>query len=167
MDPQEFIEQYGADTARLFMMFAAPPEQSLEWSDAGVEGAFRFLKRLWKAVNEHAAAGLAPAYGGGELSAGLKDLRFKLHATIQKVADDYGRRQQFNTAIAAVMELLNTYDKTDKSGDAGRAVAQETLEAVALLLSPSCRTSATRCGPRCARAANCCNRLGRKWTRAR
>lgn len=136
VDPQEFIEQYGADTARLFMMFAAPPEQSLEWSDAGVEGAFRFLKRLWKAVNEHAAAGLAPAYGGGELSAGLKDLRFKLHATIQKVADDYGRRQQFNTAIAAVMELLNTYDKTDKSGDAGRAVAQETLEAVALLLSP-------------------------------
>ena len=101
------------------------------------------------------------------MSAGLKDLRFKLHATIQKVADDYGRRQQFNTAIAAVMELLNTYDKTDKSGDAGRAVAQETLEAVALLLSPSCRTSATRCGPRCARAANCCNRLGRKWTRAR
>ncbi|AXT44829.1 MULTISPECIES: leucine--tRNA ligase [Chromobacterium] len=136
VDPQEFIENYGADTARLFMMFAAPPEQSLEWSDAGVEGAFRFLKRLWKVTNEHVAAGLAPAYSGGELSAGLKDLRFKLHATIQKVADDYGRRQQFNTAIAAVMELLNTYDKTDKSGDAGRAVAQETLETVVLLLSP-------------------------------
>lgn len=136
VDPQEFIENYGADTARLFMMFAAPPEQSLEWSDAGVEGAFRFLKRLWKAANEHVATGLAPAYSGGELGAGLKDLRFKLHATIQKVADDYGRRQQFNTAIAAVMELLNTYDKTDTSGDAGRAVAQETLEAVTLLLSP-------------------------------
>ncbi|SMF35742.1 leucine--tRNA ligase [Pseudogulbenkiania subflava] len=136
VDPQEFIEKYGADTARLFMMFAAPPEQSLEWSDAGVEGAFRFLKRLWKVVKEHADGGVVAAYQGGELDAGLKELRFKLHGTIQKVADDYGRRQQFNTAIAAVMELLNTYDKTDRSSDAGRAVAQEVLEAVVILLSP-------------------------------
>ncbi|WP_280954879.1 leucine--tRNA ligase [Paludibacterium denitrificans] len=114
VDPQAFIEHYGADTARLFMMFAAPPEQSLEWSDAGVEGAFRFLKRLWKVVKDHADGGVVAAYTAGELSADLKALRFKLHSTIQKVADDYGRRQQFNTAIAAVMELLNTYDKTDK-----------------------------------------------------
>jgi leucyl-tRNA synthetase len=136
VDPQEFIEKYGADTARLFMMFAAPPEQSLEWSDAGVEGAFRFLKRLWKLAKEHADAGVVAAYAGGELNASQKELRFKLHSTIQKVADDYGRRQQFNTAIAAVMELLNTYDKTDRSDAAGRAVAQEVLESVTLLLSP-------------------------------
>ncbi|WP_374498189.1 leucine--tRNA ligase [Vogesella indigofera] len=136
VDPQEFIENYGADTARLFMMFAAPPEQSLEWSDAGVEGAFRFLKRLWKLSREHVAAGITTAYAGGELNASQKELRFKLHSTIQKVADDYGRRLQFNTAIAAVMELLNTFDKADTSGDVGRAVAQEVLEAVTVLLSP-------------------------------
>lgn len=136
VDPQEFIEKYGADTARLFMMFAAPPEQSLEWSDAGVEGAFRFLKRLWKTVREHVEAGVVAPYASGELNASQKELRFKLHGTIQKVADDYGRRQQFNTAIAAVMELLNAYDKADTSGDIGRAVAQEVLEAATLLLSP-------------------------------
>lgn len=136
VDPQEFIEKYGADTARLFMMFAAPPEQSLEWSDAGVEGANRFLRRLWKTAREHVAAGVVAPYAGGELSAPLKELRYKLHATIQKVSDDYGRRQQFNTAIAAVMELLNAYDKTDKAGDAGRAVAQEVMESVTVLLSP-------------------------------
>ena len=136
VDPQEFIEKYGADTARLFMMFAAPPEQSLEWSDAGVEGAFRFLKRLWKLVRDHAEAGVTTAYAGGELSAAQKELRFKLHSTIQKVADDYGRRQQFNTAIAAVMELLNAYDKTDRADAAGRAVAQEVLESVTILLAP-------------------------------
>ncbi|MBX9269649.1 leucine--tRNA ligase [Chromobacterium violaceum] len=136
VDPQEFIEKYGADTARLFMMFAAPPEQSLEWSDAGVEGAFRFLKRLWKTAREHVEAGVVAPYAAGELNASQKELRFKLHGTIQKVADDYGRRQQFNTAIAAVMELLNAYDKADTSGDIGRAVAQEVLEAATLLLSP-------------------------------
>ncbi|AUH53317.1 leucine--tRNA ligase [Chromobacterium sp. ATCC 53434] len=136
VDPQEFIEKYGADTARLFMMFAAPPEQSLEWSDAGVEGAFRFLKRLWKSAREHVEAGVTAPYAAGELNASQKELRFKLHGTIQKVADDYGRRQQFNTAIAAVMELLNAYDKADTSGETGRAVAQEVLEAAVLLLSP-------------------------------
>ncbi|MGL6070721.1 leucine--tRNA ligase, partial [Craterilacuibacter sp.] len=136
VDPQAFIEQYGADTARLFMMFAAPPDQSLEWSDAGVEGAFRFLKRLWRVSGEYVAAGVTDKYTSGELSSGLKDLRYKLHATIQKVADDYGRRQQFNTAIAAVMELLNTYDKTDCADAAGRAVAQEVLETAVILLAP-------------------------------
>ncbi len=136
VDPQEFIEKFGADTARLFMMFAAPPEQSLEWSDAGVEGAHRFLKRLWKLGREHVAAGVVAPYSGGELNASQKELRFKLHSTIQKVTDDYGRRLQFNTAIAAVMELLNTYDKADTSGDVGRAVAQEVLEAAVLLLAP-------------------------------
>jgi len=136
VDPQELIEKFGADTARLFMMFAAPPDQSLEWSDAGVEGAHRFLRRLWKCVFEHVSHGVVARYQGGELNAGLKDLRYKLHATIQKVTDDYDRRQQFNTAIAAVMELLNTYDKTDTSDATGRAVAQEVLENAVMLLSP-------------------------------
>jgi len=136
VDPQALIDQYGADTARLFMMFAAPPEQSLEWSDAGVEGAFRFLKRLWKAVHEHVEAGVVAAYAGGALSAEQKALRFQLHATIQKVSDDYGRRQQFNTAIAAVMELMNALAKVDDASPVGRALQQEALEAAVMLLAP-------------------------------
>ncbi|WP_148714241.1 leucine--tRNA ligase [Chitinolyticbacter meiyuanensis] len=140
VDPQQLIELYGADTARLFMMFAAPPEQGLEWSDAGVQGAFRFLNKLWRTVHEHVAAGVVAKYQGDEgsveLSAELKGLRFALHTAIAKISDDYGRRKQFNTAIAAVMELLNTYGKAKTDSDAGRAVAQEVLEAAVLLLSP-------------------------------
>lgn len=139
VDPQELINAYGADTARLFMMFAAPPEQSLEWSDSGVEGAHRFLRRLWRTVYEYLKQGEAvKAFAGSQdgLSKELKDLRHKLHSTITKVSDDYGRRQQFNTAIAAVMELLNQYDKTDTGNEQGRAVAQEVLEAVVRLLWP-------------------------------
>ena len=140
VDPQQIIDAYGADTARLFMMFASPPEQSLEWSDAGVEGAHRFLRRLWRTVYEfvqNGGSGVSKFSGSQEaLSGSLKDLRFKLHSTIAKVTDDYDRRQQFNTAIAAVMELLNQYDKTDTSGEHGQAVAREVLEAVVLLLSP-------------------------------
>ncbi|GAB7128943.1 leucine--tRNA ligase [Silvimonas sp. JCM 19000] len=136
VDPQALIEKYGADTARLFMMFAAPPEQSLEWSDAGVEGANRFLRRLWRMVHEHVAQGSVAAYAGGELSAELKALRFALHSTIQKVSDDFGRRKQFNTAIAAVMELLNTLAKAPVSDAAGRAVAQEVLETAVKILAP-------------------------------
>ena len=140
VDPQQIIDAYGADTARLFMMFASPPEQSLEWSDAGVEGAHRFLRRLWRTVYEfvqNGGSGVSKFSGSQEaLSGSLKDLRFKLHSTIAKVTDDYDRRQQFNTAIAAVMELLNQYDKTDTSGEHGQAVAREVLEAVILLLSP-------------------------------
>ena len=139
VDPQELINAYGADTARLFMMFAAPPEQSLEWSDSGVEGAHRFLRRLWRTVYEYLKQGEAvKAFAGSQdgLSKELKDLRHKLHSTIAKVSDDYGRRQQFNTAIAAVMELLNQYDKTDTGSEQGRAVAQEVLEAAVCLLWP-------------------------------
>ena len=140
VDPQQIIDAYGADTARLFMMFASPPEQSLEWSDAGVEGAHRFLRRLWRTVYEfvqNGGSGVGKFSGSQDaLSGSLKDLRFKLHSTIAKVTDDYDRRQQFNTAIAAVMELLNQYDKTDTSGELGQAVAREVLEAVVLLLSP-------------------------------
>ncbi|HRF30281.1 MAG TPA: class I tRNA ligase family protein, partial [Azonexus sp.] len=137
VDPQSLIDQYGADTARLFIMFASPPDQSLEWSDAGVEGAFRFLRRLWKLVHDHVQLGLVAASTSNEgLSAAQADLRRKLHQTMGKVADDYGRRKQFNTAIAAVMELLNAYDKCDLSDAAGRALAQEVLESATLLLFP-------------------------------
>lgn len=139
VDPQLLIDRYGADTARLFMMFAAPPEQSLEWSDAGVDGAHRFLRRLWRTVyeyNQHYQN--VEAFSGSQktLSTDLKALRYKLHTTIGKVTDDYARRQQFNTAIAAVMELLNQYDRTDCSSEDGQAVAQEVLEAILRLLWP-------------------------------
>ena len=140
VDPQAIIDAYGADTARLFMMFASPPEQSLEWSDSGVSGAHRFLNRLWRTVYDFVQQGGAAVskFAGSQdvLSGSLKDLRFKLHSTIAKVTDDYDRRQQFNTAIAAVMELLNQYDKTDTASDAGKAVAREVLEAAIILLSP-------------------------------
>ncbi|MEQ1555314.1 MAG: class I tRNA ligase family protein, partial [Gallionella sp.] len=136
VDPQAIIDQYGADTARLFMMFAAPPEQSLEWSDSGVEGAFRFLKRVWKAAHDHIEIGLVAAYSGGELSANAQALRLQLHQTIQKIDDDYGRRKTFNTAIAAIMELLNALAKFDANTAVERSVVQEVLEAAVLLLSP-------------------------------
>jgi leucyl-tRNA synthetase len=136
VDPQALIDQFGADTARLFIMFASPPDQSLEWSDAGVEGAFRFLKRLWRMVWEHLAAGPLPPAAAAELTGELKALRRQLHQTIGKVADDYGRRKQFNTAIAAVMELLNACSRISDDSQAARAVRQETLEAVTLMLSP-------------------------------
>lgn len=136
VDPQELIDTYGADTARLFMMFAAPPEQSLEWSDAGVEGAHRFLKRLWKAVYDHVALGTIEAYRNGELSAELKNLRRQLHMTIEKVSDDYGRRHSFNTAISSVMELMNALARVEGADAISRQVRQEVLQNVALLLSP-------------------------------
>lgn len=136
VDPQAIIDEFGADTARLFMMFAAPPDQSLEWSDAGVEGAFRFLKRVWKAANDHVEQGVVPAYAGGELSAVAKAMRFQLHQTIAKVDDDLGRRKTFNTAIAANMELLNALARFDEQSPAARAVTQEVLEAIVLMLCP-------------------------------
>ncbi|MEW5770932.1 MAG: leucine--tRNA ligase [Pseudomonadota bacterium] len=136
VDPQSLIDQYGADTARLFMMFAAPPEQSLEWSDAGVEGAHRFLKRLWKTVYEHVQGGEASAYAGGELPDGLKDFRRQLHQTIAKVTDDIERRKQFNTAIAAIMELMNAMAKLEGEDSLTRSVKQEAMEAIVLMLAP-------------------------------
>ena len=136
VDPQAIIDQYGADTARLFMMFAAPPDQQLEWSDAGVEGAFRFLKRVWKAVHDHVEQGIVAAYQGGELSAAAQALRLQLHQTIQKVDDDLGRRKTFNTAIAANMELLNALARFDEKTPVARSVAQEVLEAIVLMLNP-------------------------------
>jgi len=136
VDPQELIVKYGADTVRLFMMFAAPPEQALEWSDEGVQGSFRFLKRFWNAVVEHAAAGPAPDLDASALNDAQKDLRRKTHMTIAKIGDDIGRRSSFNTAVAAAMELLNAVNRLDDDTDAGRAVEHEALEAVVLMLSP-------------------------------
>ncbi|NOS96246.1 MAG: leucine--tRNA ligase [Methylotenera sp.] len=136
VDPQELIDTYGADTARLFMMFAAPPEQSLEWADSGVEGAHRFLKRLWKATYDHLELGASIAYTSGELNADLKNLRRQLHLTIEKVADDYGRRHSFNTAISSVMELMNALAKVEGNDEVTRSVRQEVLQNAALLLSP-------------------------------
>jgi len=136
VDPQELIARYGADTVRLFMMFAAPPEQALEWSDDGVQGSFRFLKRFWSAVTEYAAAGTASDFDANALNDAQRGLRRKTHQTIAKISDDIGRRGSFNTAVAASMELLNAVNKLDDDTDAGRAVQHEALEAVVLMLSP-------------------------------
>ena len=136
VDPQAFVDRYGADTARLFMMFAAPPEQTLEWSDEGAEGAFRFMKRLWKAVHTHVAAGPVLALVPAGLEAGQRDLRRLVHQTLAKVGDDIGRRRTFNTAIAATMELLNAVARFEDASPQGRAVVQEALDSVVLMLSP-------------------------------
>ncbi|MEX2476481.1 leucine--tRNA ligase [Marinobacter sp.] len=136
IDPQAIIDQHGADTVRLFMMFAAPPEQSLEWSDSGVEGAHRFLKRLWRMTGELTAGGDIPALEVGSLNDAQKSLRRKTHETIAKVSDDISRRLTFNTAIAAVMELLNDVGKLTDDAPQSRAVRHEALEVAVLMLSP-------------------------------
>ena len=136
VDPQGLVERYGADTARLFVMFASPPEQTLEWSDDGVQGAARFLRRLWTAVHEHVSAGPAPPLQTGALSGEQRQLRRAAHHTLAKAADDIGRRRNFNTAIAAAMELLNAIGRFSDSSPAGRAVRQEALEIVVLVLAP-------------------------------
>ena len=136
VDPQELIARYGADTVRLFMMFAAPPEQALEWSDDGVQGSYRFLKRFWHAVQAHVAGGEIGKLDPVALDDAQKALRRKTHQTIAKISDDIGRRYTFNTAVAASMELLNAINRFDDSSPPGRAVAHEALEAVVLVLSP-------------------------------
>ncbi|MGO1693660.1 MAG: leucine--tRNA ligase [Marinobacter sp.] len=136
IDPQSIIDAHGADTVRLFMMFAAPPEQSLEWSDSAVDGAHRFLKRLWRLVNEQVAGGAAPALDVAALNDKQKNLHRKTHETITKVSDDVSRRLTFNTAIAAVMELLNEVSKLNGDEPQTRAARQEALETAVLMLSP-------------------------------
>ncbi|QCU90769.1 leucine--tRNA ligase [Thiomicrorhabdus sediminis] len=137
VDPQGLIEKFGADTVRLFIMFAAPPEQSLEWSDKGVEGAFRFLNRVWRQVYAHIENGtVAMATSSEGLDKAAKAMRLKLHETLQKVGDDMGRRQTFNTAIAACMELMNEISKFEVNSDADKAVMQEALQVLVLMLSP-------------------------------
>jgi leucyl-tRNA synthetase len=136
VDPNLITDKFGADTARLFMMFTAPPEQSLEWSDEGVQGANRFLRRVWKTVHDHVSAGAAPLLDVAQLGPGDRDLRRIAHQTLAKVRDDLGRRRVFNTAIAAVMELLNAVGRHAGDSAAARAARQEALEIAVLCLSP-------------------------------
>jgi len=136
VDPEGLIERFGADTARLFTMFASPPEQTLEWSDEGVQGAARFIRRLWNAVYEHVGAGAAPALDTAALSGAQRALRRATHQALAKATDDIGRRRNFNTAIAAVMELLNSIAKFSDPSPQGRAVRHEALGIAVLVLSP-------------------------------
>jgi leucyl-tRNA synthetase len=144
VEPAALIEQYGADTVRLFTMFAAPPNQSLEWSDSGVEGSARFLRKLWRTMIAHNAANIID-FRELPLNSEQKALRLKTHSTLLKVGDDIGRRQTFNTAIAAVMELVNTVTKFQEEQDiisdttvarTSLSVVHEALEIVLLALSP-------------------------------
>ncbi|MEL6367104.1 MAG: leucine--tRNA ligase [Pseudomonadota bacterium] len=136
VDPQALIDEYGADTVRLFMMFTAPPEQALEWSDDGVAGAFRFLRKLWRAIHGHVSSALAAGDLPTDLSGEQKAMRRKTHEIIAKVSDDVGRRYTFNTAIAGVMELLNAVNAFEVITEADQSVRQEALEMAVLLLSP-------------------------------
>jgi leucyl-tRNA synthetase len=136
VDPQTLVDKYGADTARLFIMFASPPEQSLEWSDEGVQGQYRFLRRLWRAVYDHAQSGPAPALDVQALTAVGRELRHAAHQALAKVTGDIGRRRAFNTAIAAVMELLNAVARYDDPEPQARAVRQESLQIAVLALAP-------------------------------
>jgi leucyl-tRNA synthetase len=136
VDPESLIERYGADTVRLFIMFASPPQMSLEWSDDGVEGASRFLRRLWRQVAEHVSGGIVNKDVGPQMTEQAKELHRQVHLTIKKVTDDIERRLQMNTAIAAVMELINAVSRFSPQAEADRSVVQEALETACLLLSP-------------------------------
>jgi len=138
VDSEKLIEKFGADTVRLFTMFAAPPDHSLEWIDTGVEGAARFLKKLWRFVFLHLQnrMNVANTINPDQLTTCQKDMRHKIHATIQKVSDDIGRRYTFNTAIAANMELLNDLSAYSEQSDIDSAVVREGIEAIVLMLSP-------------------------------
>ncbi|HEY6453265.1 MAG TPA: leucine--tRNA ligase, partial [Steroidobacteraceae bacterium] len=142
VDPQTLVEKYGADTARLFTMFAAPPEQTLEWSDEGVQGQYRFLRRLWRAVYDHLAEDSPPqidlrsSAGEAAISEAGRALRRVAHQALAKVGTDIGRRRTFNTAIAAVMGLLNAVGAYQERGELAHAVRHEALEIAVLVLSP-------------------------------
>ncbi|WP_321348318.1 leucine--tRNA ligase [Halopseudomonas oceani] len=136
VDPQAMIDQYGADTCRLFMMFASPPDMSLEWSDSGVEGAQRFLRRVWRLSQQHHAKGPAGKADLGSLSDEQKAVRRAIHLAIKQASQDIGQHHKFNTAIAAVMTLMNVLEKAPQDAGQDRALLQEGLETVALLLAP-------------------------------
>jgi leucyl-tRNA synthetase len=141
VDPEQMIAEYGADTVRLFTMFAAPPEQSLEWNDKGVEGSFKFLKKLWKLVFDFTTENskgstLEGGFEADELSSEQKKLRRKTHETLAKVSDDYERRLTFNTAIASVRELLNDYSTFTDQSELSNKIRQEVLQLSLLMLSP-------------------------------
>lgn len=137
VDPKGLIDLYGADTVRMFVMFAAPPEQSLEWSDSGVEGSYRFLKRLWRQVFLHVeSSSVNTTLDKASLTEPQKAIRRQLHLALKKAKDDYGRRYTFNTVIAANMELVNSLSKFTDDSDNGQAIKQEVLESILLMLSP-------------------------------
>jgi len=136
IDPQSLIDQYGADTARLFVMSAAPPEDTLEWSDEGVAGSYRFLRKLWRMVADHVNSVPPSTTAPERLPEPLVALRRQIHRTIQKVGDDIDRRRTFNTAIAAVRELINAVGQLSDESDAAKAVRHEALEAAVLMLAP-------------------------------
>jgi leucyl-tRNA synthetase len=136
IDPQQVIDVYGADTIRVFTMFAAPPEQTLEWIDSGVDGSHRFVKRLWNLTQEHLELGPIDTLDIAALSPEQKNLRRLIHKTIEKVTDDVGRRQTFNTAVAAIMELLNHLQKASQVEAQDKAVVREGINAIVLLLAP-------------------------------
>jgi len=141
VDPQAIIDQFGADTARIFMMFAAPPDQSLEWSDAGVEGSNRFLKRVFRQTSLHLQSAQLNAENltvadTSKLSESARELRLKLHETIQKIADDIERRQSFNTAIASLMELSNAIGKFEATDANEYLVAREAITGLLIMLAP-------------------------------
>jgi leucyl-tRNA synthetase len=136
VDPTMFVKDFGADTARLFMMFMVPPEDTLLWSDESVQGAYRFLKKLWKTVFDHVSEGPTQALVTVALDGPQRKLRHLAHETLVKVTDDISRRRKFNTAIAAVMEFMNALAKFEDTSPTGRAVRQEALELVVLMLSP-------------------------------
>jgi len=136
VDPQSMIEAYGADTCRLFMMFASPPDMSLEWSDSGVEGASRFLRRVWRLAQAHVAQGLPGQLDIAALSDEQKVIRRAIHAAIKQASTDVGQYHKFNTAIAQVMTVMNVLEKAPQASAQDRALLQEGLEAVTLLLAP-------------------------------
>ncbi len=135
-DPQALLDKYGADAVRTAMMFAAPPDQSFEWSEAGVEGQGRFCKRLWNLVHEHLEGGEVPALDPAGLSDAGRALRRKTHETIARADDDYGRRLMFNTVVSAVHELCNAVSRTEPGNDQDRAAVREALKTALLVLSP-------------------------------
>ena len=136
VDPQAMIEAYGADTCRLFMMFASPPDMSCEWSDAGIEGANRFLRRVWRLAHSHVSAGQPGALDIASLTDEQKAIRRAIHLAIKQASTDVGQHHKFNTAIAQVMTLMNVLEKAPTASEQDRALLQEGLETVALLLAP-------------------------------
>ncbi len=136
VDPQSMIDQYGADTCRLFMMFASPPDMSAEWSDSGVEGSHRFLKRVWRLAHTHVAQGLPAKLDIAALDDEQKQIRRATHLAIRHASQDVGQHHKFNTAIAQVMTLMNVLEKAPQVSDQDRALLHEGLETVALLLAP-------------------------------
>ena len=136
VDPQDMIDAYGADTCRLFMMFASPPDQSCEWSDAGVEGANRFLRRVWRLAHGHVSAGLPGKLDVSSLNDEQKAVRRAIHLAIKQASNDIGQHHKFNTAVAQVMTLMNVLEKAVTATEQDRALVHEGLEVVTLLLAP-------------------------------